>query len=107
MPRPSKNVHVLALLRRELGLKQQDIASRVGVNVRTIRRIELGTQNLTWTMAERLGDSYGVDPVCLITNDMANGLKTHDGRPWTRRTRLVTRNRLMRWGDLELHARQA
>jgi transcriptional regulator with XRE-family HTH domain len=104
--RPSKNVHLLARLRAELGLSQEDVGNKIGVNERTIRRIELGSQKLTAALAERIGDSYDVDPDCLMKNDLEKGLRTREGGRWTRKIRLEIKNRLQRWGDLEPYARQ-
>jgi transcriptional regulator with XRE-family HTH domain len=105
--RPSKNVHLLALLRKELRLQQSDVAVKIGVSVRTIRRIELGSQKLTSRLAEVLGDAYDVDPSSLIENNLEKGLRTRDGRRWTAKVRLEIRDRLRRWGDLEPYVRQA
>jgi transcriptional regulator with XRE-family HTH domain len=105
--RPSKNVHLLARLRNELDLSQADVGAKIGVTERTIRRIELGSQKLTAALAERIGDSYDIDPDCLMKNDLEKGLRTRDGRPWDAKTRLQIRTRLLRWGELEPKARQA
>jgi transcriptional regulator with XRE-family HTH domain len=105
--RPSKDVHLLARLRAELGLSQADVGKKIGVAERTIRRIELGTQRLTAALAERIGDHYDVAPNCLMENDLEKGLHTRDGQRWTKKTRLEIHNRLRQWGDLEPYARQA
>jgi transcriptional regulator with XRE-family HTH domain len=103
--RPSKNLHLLCRLRRELNLSQADVGAKVGVTERTIRRIELGSQKLTAALAERIGDSYDVAPSCLAENNLGTGLRTRNGRRWTAKTRLEIRSRLQRWGELEPYAR--
>jgi plasmid maintenance system antidote protein VapI len=98
---------LLAVLRDKLGdLQQDDIARRLGIHPRTVQNIELGKRKLTRAMAERIGDTFDVDPECLIANDLAKGLKTRDGRAWTAKVRLEIRDRLLRWGELEPYARQ-
>jgi plasmid maintenance system antidote protein VapI len=107
--RPSKNEHLLAILRKELGehVTQAYLAEKIRVHPTTIRRIELGKRKLTRTLAERIGDAFDVDPQCLMENDLEKGLRTRDGRRWTSKTRLEIQNRLRRWGDLEPYARRA
>lgn len=107
MPRPSKNVHLLATLRQELNLHQVELAERVGVSDRTIRKVELGAQKLSYRLAEAIGDTFDLDPQSLIRNDLSKGLITWDGRPWDRKKRREIQARLRRWGDLEPYARQA
>jgi transcriptional regulator with XRE-family HTH domain len=106
--RPSKNVHILARLRHELGdLRQQDVAERIGIKADTLHRIETGRRNLTYKLAERIGDTFGVDPRCLTENNLERGLRTRDGHKWTAKTRREIQNRLKRWGDLEPFVRQS
>lgn len=107
MPRPSKNIHLLAILRQKLNLQQSELAAKVGVSARTIRKAELGTQKLSYRLAESIGDAFDLDPQSLIRNDLSKGLHTRDGRRWTTKTRLEIQNRLKRWGDLEPYARQS
>ncbi len=107
--RPSKNLHLLARLRHELGsLASQDyVAQRINVHPKTIQRIETGRRKLTRLMAERLGDAFDVDPLCLMENNLETGLRNREGRRWTAKNRREIQNRLRRWGDLEPYARQA
>src|ERR1700740_2914615 len=106
--RPSKNIHLLARMRKELGeLTQEDIAKKIGVHVRKIRRIELGAQKLSRILAERISDIFEVDPDCLMKNDLVKGLRTRNGEKWTPKLRLEIQNRLKRWGDLEPDVRRA
>jgi plasmid maintenance system antidote protein VapI len=107
MVRPSKNIHLLAILRKEIDKEQKELAAALNVNERTVRRIELKKQKLTQKLAERIGDLYDVDPDCLVRNDLRGGLRTRDGRKWTEKTRDEIRARLARWGDLEVYARKA
>lgn len=105
--RPSKNVHLLAVLRKELGenVSQTYLAEKIHIHPTTVRRIELGKRKLTRTLAERIGDTFDVDPQCLMENNLEKGLRTRNGRRWTSKTRLEIRDRLQRWGDLEPYAR--
>jgi plasmid maintenance system antidote protein VapI len=105
--RPSKNVHLLAILREKLNLSQKCVAAAIQIHPSSVRNIELGRRKLTPAMAERLGDAYDVDPKCLMGNNLKNGLRTRDGRRWTKKTPLEIQNRLKRWGNLEPYARQA
>jgi transcriptional regulator with XRE-family HTH domain len=104
--RPSKNMHLLALLRNGLKLAQSDVAAKIGVHETTIQRIETGTRKLTRTLAERIGDAYDVDPDCLLANNLSRGLYTTDGQRWTAKTRREVKARLARWGNLEPYVRR-
>lgn len=105
--RPSKNLHLLTQLRHELGYRQTEVAERIGVKPDTIHRIETGRRKLTRRLAEKISDAFDVDPDCLIENDLARGLRTREGRPWTKKTRFEIQDRFKRWGNLEPYARAA
>jgi hypothetical protein len=105
--RPSKNIHLLAILRRDVGkLTQADVAFVAKVSARTIRDIELCAHPMSRPVAENIGYYYDVDPDCLIHNDLSKGLRTLEGRPWNSKTRKDVRSRLKRWGNLAPEARR-
>jgi plasmid maintenance system antidote protein VapI len=105
--RRSKNVHLLAILRKELDLSQKCVATTIQIHPSSVRNIELGRRQLTRTLAERIGNAYNVDPECLMANNLEKGLRARDGRRWTKTIKDEIQNRLKRWGDLEPYARQA
>jgi hypothetical protein len=105
--RQSKNIHLLAILRRDLGgLTQADVAFVAKVSTRTIRDVELCAHRMSRPVAENIGYYYDVDPDCLIRNDLSRGLRTLEGRRWSSKTRKDVRSRLKRWGDLAPEARR-
>lgn len=61
MPAHSKNQHVLATLRRGLGLGQKELAALVGRSKTAIQRIELGSLLLGEELARRIAQETGVD----------------------------------------------
>ena len=48
-------------LRRAAGLTQEQLAKQIGSTVRTISRLETGTQEPTWPAVIALADALGVD----------------------------------------------
>lgn len=60
MPRPSKNRHVLARLRRELGLTQRQLAGWVGCSRIAIQHVERGERGLSESMARNVAQATGV-----------------------------------------------
>lgn len=84
--RPSKNVHIVALLREELGLTQRAFAAEVGIPYATYQAIESTgrrRRRLTSAQARRIGDKYNVSENSLLLNDIEGGLKRPDGQPWS------------------------
>lgn len=69
MPRPAKNQHVLAVLRRAIGLGQQQLAARLGVSQSFIQKIELSERTLTREIARRMADYTSVDIDWLLAGD--------------------------------------
>lgn len=53
--------------RRHVGLTQERIAERLGMDVRYVREIELGRQNLTLQTVDRIARTLSVDPLELLT----------------------------------------
>ena len=47
-------------LRKEKNLRQEDIASELGIGITTYCRYELGMREPTITVLERMADYYGV-----------------------------------------------
>jgi transcriptional regulator with XRE-family HTH domain len=48
-------------LRERAGLNQQGLAERIGMTVRTVSRLETGTQEATWPVVLALAEAFGVD----------------------------------------------
>ena len=69
MPRPSKNQHVVAVLRKAIDLGQQQLAACVGVSKSGLQKIELEERKLTGETAKRIADHTGVDLDWLLAGD--------------------------------------
>jgi transcriptional regulator with XRE-family HTH domain len=48
-------------LREQAGLSQKGLADRIGKTVRTVSRLETGTQEATWPVVLALAEAFGVD----------------------------------------------
>lgn len=57
----------LRRLRDERGLTQEALAFRANVTLSTLRRIERGQSNPTWTTLVRIANALAITPVELIT----------------------------------------
>src|ERR1700738_1645722 len=66
----SKQAHVLAVLRKNLSLKQPELAKLVGCSAATIQAIELNKLSLSPGLAGRISAATGVDLDWLQANDL-------------------------------------
>ena len=66
MPRVSALRHPLALLRKELGIGQKEMAGLVEVSTATIQSIELGRLEMSERLASRISDQTGVSMSWLL-----------------------------------------
>ncbi|MDC0325649.1 helix-turn-helix transcriptional regulator [bacterium] len=80
-----KREHTIAVMRREVGLTQPDLAKLIGVNRVTISRIEIGRDPLSKAMADRISVQTGISPDWLFGEDLENP-KTIDGGAFTEQT---------------------
>src|SRR5260221_9475145 len=67
----SKRSHVLAILRKNLALRQTELAEMVGCSVATIQSIEVGRLKLSKSLAERISMATGADANWLLRNDVS------------------------------------
>jgi transcriptional regulator with XRE-family HTH domain len=81
--RPSKNQHVVALLREQIGLSQEKFAESVDVKRRTIQDVELCVRPISVAIADKISRKWGVSISCLRQNDLKHGLRDLNGNPWT------------------------
>ncbi len=89
MPRrnsASEVKHVVTLLRRELGLRQEEFAERVGLSRRTLQNIEYG-KALSWKSARAITEQFNVSPNWLMKNDPDQPMTTISGKPWSPKER--------------------
>src|ERR1700730_1143963 len=66
----SKQAHVLAVLRKNLSLKQPELAKLVGCSAATIQAIELNKLSLSPGLAARISAATGADLDWLQANDL-------------------------------------
>jgi transcriptional regulator with XRE-family HTH domain len=66
----SKQAHVLAVLRKNLSLKQPELARLAGCSAATIQAIELNKLSLSPGLAGRISAATGVDLDWLQANDL-------------------------------------
>jgi transcriptional regulator with XRE-family HTH domain len=78
--------HVVTLLRRELGLRQEEFAERVGLSRRTLQNIEYGNA-LSWKSARAITEQFNVSPDWLMQNDPDQPMTTISGKPWSPKER--------------------
>jgi transcriptional regulator with XRE-family HTH domain len=83
----SKQAHVLAVLRKNLSLKQPELAELVGCSASTIQAIELNRLSLSPGLAGRISAATGVDLDWLQANDL--------NRPFPAVRTLATQNKLI------------
>jgi transcriptional regulator with XRE-family HTH domain len=81
----SKQAHVLAVLRKNLSLKQPELAELVGCSASTIQAIELNRLSLSPGLAGRISAATGVDLDWLQANDL--------NRPFPAVQTLATQNK--------------
>jgi DNA-binding XRE family transcriptional regulator len=67
----SKLSHVLAVLRKNLALRQSELAQMVGCSVQTIQSIEVGRLKLSESLASRIWAATGCDKEWLLRNDLS------------------------------------
>ena len=67
----SKQAHVLAILRKNLGLKQIDLAKMVSTSLDTIQSVETNRLALSKSLAERISAFTGADLAWLLANDLS------------------------------------
>jgi transcriptional regulator with XRE-family HTH domain len=66
----SKEVHVVALLRKALRLKQSDLAALVGCSAATIQSIEMLRLKISKRLAARISAATGVNVDWILNNDI-------------------------------------
>jgi transcriptional regulator with XRE-family HTH domain len=81
----SKQAHILAVLRKNLSLKQPELAKLVGCSAATIQAIELNRLSLSPGLAGRISAATGVDLDWLRANDL--------NRPFPAVRALATQNK--------------
>lgn len=67
----SKRSHVLSILRKNLALKQTDLADMVGCSVQAIQSVEVGRLKLSESLAARIVAVTGCDMKWLLKNDVS------------------------------------
>jgi DNA-binding XRE family transcriptional regulator len=67
----SKRTHTLAILRKNLALRQPELAEMVGCSVATIQSIEVGRLKLSESLAGRISVTTGCDRDWLLRNDVS------------------------------------
>jgi DNA-binding XRE family transcriptional regulator len=67
----SKFSHVLSVLRKNLALRQTELAKMVGCSVNTITSIEVGRLKLSESLARRIAVVTGCDEQWLLANDIS------------------------------------
>jgi transcriptional regulator with XRE-family HTH domain len=100
MGRASKGTHVLAKLRRELGLQQKEMADRVGLHYRTIQDIELGKSKLSRGNAMRISEKTGVSVHWLLQNDSDREIVNASGKRWSHKDQQAFEARSKQWPKL-------
>jgi len=110
MSRRSRNVHIVAHLRKETGLTQEAFAAEVGIPYATYRAIEsIGRRQrrLTSAQARKISDRWDVSETSLLLNDVEGGLKHPNGQPWDpgaanvkAKLQAEIKRKAKRWGNL-------
>jgi DNA-binding XRE family transcriptional regulator len=67
----SKSSHVLSVLRKNLALRQTELAKMVGCSVNTITSIEVGRLKLSESLAKRIAAVTGCDEQWLLAGDIS------------------------------------
>src|SRR6516165_10387001 len=65
----SKLCHVLSVLRKNLALRQTQLAKMVGCSVATITSVEVGRLKLSESLAKRIAAATGCDEQWLLAGD--------------------------------------
>lgn len=78
--------HPLSVLRKVIGLTQQELADLVQRSRPTIQAIELGKLRLSEELARRIAYRTGVSMIWLMQNGPQSPPISFDGRPFTRDT---------------------
>jgi DNA-binding XRE family transcriptional regulator len=76
--------HPLAVLRKQLGMGQKEMAKKLGCSWRAIQSIELGTLKLSAKMANKICDETGVHFHWLMTGDPKAPILDERGLPWSK-----------------------
>jgi transcriptional regulator with XRE-family HTH domain len=76
---------VVEVLRRKLGLHQEEFAERVGLSRRTLQNIEYGAP-LSWKSARGISLQFNISGDWLMANDPDAPMVTETGEPWTPKT---------------------
>jgi transcriptional regulator with XRE-family HTH domain len=74
----SKYAHVLAILRKSLGLKQSELAEMVGCSAVTIQSVEVNRLKLSKSLASRISMETGADLDWLLANDVSVPMPEYD-----------------------------
>lgn len=84
--RPSPYRHPIAILRREIGLLQKELASLVARSPRTLQSIELLKAPLTMSLAEEISRQTGVNAEWLMKGDIDIPPYDTSGAPYSKAT---------------------
>jgi DNA-binding XRE family transcriptional regulator len=76
---------VVEVLRRKLGLHQDEFAKRVGLSRRTLQNLEYGSP-LSWKNARAISLQFNVSADWLMANDPSAPMITEGGEPWSLKT---------------------
>jgi DNA-binding XRE family transcriptional regulator len=76
---------VVEVLRRKLGLHQDEFAERVGLSRRTLQNLEYGA-SLRWKNARAICLQFNVSADWLMANDPDAPMVTDTGEPWSLKT---------------------
>lgn len=100
MLKSGKPPHVLAKLRKDLGLRQKELARKVLCHYRTIQDVEHGKLRLSRILAMRISEKTGVSVDWLLKNDPKRDIVNCSGRRWSNKDRKLFEDRQKRWADL-------
>ena len=98
--RPSPCRHPIAILRREIGMLQKELASLVNRSPRTIQSIELLKAPLTLPLAEEIAIQTGVHVEWLMKGDISISPYDQMGEHYTKVTYQLTRANI-EFGNVE------
>jgi DNA-binding XRE family transcriptional regulator len=76
---------VVEVLRRKLGLHQDEFAERVGLSRRTLQNIEYGAP-LSWKNARAISLQFNISADWLLANNPDAPMVTDTGEPWSLKT---------------------
>ena len=76
--------HALAVLRRILGLKQNEMADLVGCSMPTIQAVEYGKLALSEKLAAEIQQQTAVDLTWLLSNNISKPAVNRVGAPYTK-----------------------